>query len=64
MICLRQGTEGGMSEPTDSLDPADDATDLDPDADPANMNPRDDRDREDYEGDPDADPANMNPRDG
>jgi hypothetical protein len=35
----------------------------DPDADPENLNPRDVRDPEEYEGDPDADPENLNPRD-
>jgi hypothetical protein len=48
-----------MSEPTDSPDL--DATD--PDADPANLSPRDDRNTgsEQYD-DPDADPEMLNPR--
>ena len=36
---------------------------VDPDSDPANLNPRDTREDEAYEGDPDADPGNLNPRD-
>lgn len=35
----------------------------DPDRDPDNLEPRDDRGADDYEGDPDADPDNLNPRD-
>lgn len=35
----------------------------DPDRDPENVQPRDDRDvSREYEGDPDADPENLNPR--
>jgi hypothetical protein len=47
-----------MTEPTQ--DPEDQ---LDPDADPANLNPRDDREETPYDGDPDADPNMLNPRD-
>jgi hypothetical protein len=53
-----------MSEPTDTPDQPEDGTEVDPDADPGNLNPRDDRVTQDYEGDPDADPGNLNPRDG
>lgn len=36
----------------------------DPDRDPDNVEPRDERGvSHEYEGDPDADPENMNPRD-
>jgi hypothetical protein len=53
-----------MSEPdTEPPVPAPSATPDDPDADPANLNPRDTLDSEPYEGDPDANPDNLNPRD-
>jgi len=51
-----------MSDPTEHSDAADATPDLDPDGDPENLNPRDDREADDYEGDPDADPGNLNPR--
>jgi hypothetical protein len=47
-----------MTEPNEDLDSY-----LDPDADPDNLNPRDDRQPDDFDGDPDADPDNLNPRD-
>lgn len=40
-----------------------DASEADTDADPGNLNPRDERGAQDYDGDPDADPGNLNPRD-
>ena len=54
-----------MTESTHDSSPAggDSLGQDDPDADPANLNPRDDRDATPYEGDPDADPAMLNPRD-
>ena len=51
-----------MSDPIEEPDVTDETSGLDPDADPENLNPRDERDAEQYEGDPDADPGNLNPR--
>ncbi|MDP9830407.1 hypothetical protein [Kineosporia succinea] len=53
-----------MTQPTDETDGVPDGTNApDPDADPENLNPRDDRHPEPYTGDPDGDPGNLNPRD-
>jgi hypothetical protein len=49
-----------MTEPTNTPEQSEDY--LDPDADPANLNPRDTRDDQGYDGDPDADPGSLNPR--
>jgi hypothetical protein len=51
-----------MSEPTDNADRSDEQ--VDPDADPGNLNPRDVRDPDESPGDPDADPENLSPRGG
>jgi hypothetical protein len=51
-----------MTEPHDLRGGPEQSAEIDPDADPRNMNPRDTLDEEEFQGDPDADPRNMNPR--
>jgi len=51
-----------MRDPKRDRNGADDTTSSDTDADPGNLNPRDERGEDDYEGDTDADPGNLNPR--